>query len=94
MTVNEAEYNGLINALDKASSYCRDNLVVWLDSELVVRHLTGKYKLNAPNLKLLFDKVKSLEKRFKSVEYFHHNRENEIAVLADKVANETLDKNL
>jgi ribonuclease HI len=94
MTVNEAEYNGLINALDSAAAYCRDQLEIWLDSELVVKHLNGQYRLKAVNLKPLFDRVKSLERRFNSVSYFHHGRENEAARLADKMANDTLKQNL
>ena len=86
MTVPEAEYNGLIFALDHASEMCRWNIEVWLDSELVVKHLTGEYRLKAENLKPLFDKVKSLEKRFKSVAYYHHSRDNVIAQEADRVA--------
>ena len=86
MTVPEAEYSSLIFALDCASEFCRQELEVWLDSELVVRHLNRIYKLKALNLKPLFDKVKSLERRYKSVTYYHHSRENEVARRADEVA--------
>ena len=86
MTVPEAEYSGLIFALDCASEYCRNEIEVWLDSELVVRHLNGTYRLKAKNLRPLFDKVKSLESRYKLVTYFHHSRDNDIAKKADSVA--------
>ena len=86
MTVPEAEYHGLIFALDYASEFCRGELEVWLDSELVVRHLNGIYKLKAKNLKLLFDQVRKLQHRYKSVVFFHHKRENEVAQLADAIA--------
>ena len=90
MTVPESEYSGLIFALDHASEMCRDDIEVWLDNELVVKHLTGKYKLKAENLKPLFDKVKSLENRYKNVTYYHHSRNNVMAQEADKVAHEHL----
>jgi len=86
MTVPKAEYSGLIFALDCASEYCRGDLEVWLDSQLVIRHLNGTYKLKAKNLKPLFDKVRSMERRYDSVAYFHHARDNEIAKLADEIA--------
>jgi ribonuclease HI len=88
MTVNEAEYYGLITALEKASRIYDGDLEVWLDSELVVMHLTGRYKLKAENLKPLVQQVKTLERRFKSIRYFHHPREEQIAALADKAANQ------
>ncbi len=92
MTVPEAEYNGLILALDNASNHCRNSIEVWLDSELIVKHMTGAYRLKAENLKPLFDKVKSLETRYKSVEYFHHNRSNSLAQEADELAHKYLRK--
>jgi ribonuclease HI len=92
MTVPEAEYNGLIFALDNASDICRWDLEIWLDSQLVIKHLNNEYKLKAKNLKPLFDKVRSLENRFKSVMYFHHDRENQLAKIADSIAHDYLVK--
>jgi ribonuclease HI len=47
MTVPEAEYRGLIQALDVASGFCRDEADVFLDSEFVVRQVTGVYGAKA-----------------------------------------------
>jgi ribonuclease HI len=92
MTVNEAEYYGLITALEKASKIYTGDLEVWMDSELVIMHLTGRYKLKAANLKPLFQEVKTLERRFRSVRYHHHKREETIAAMADKMANQAFDQ--
>ena len=92
MTVPEAEYNALVFALNAACELCRRELEVWLDSELVVRHLTAQYRLKAVNLKPLFDEVRKLEARFNKVAYFHHARDNQLAQEADKVAHQFLDE--
>jgi hypothetical protein len=44
--------------------------------------------LKAPNLKPLFDRVKTLERRFRTVGYFHHTRDSHTAKEADKIAHE------
>jgi len=93
MTVPQAEYRGLIFALDKASGVCRGELEVWMDSEFVVRQLNGDYGIKSDNMKPLFHEVKALEHRFsKGVRYFHHPREAELAVRADQLANKELKK--
>lgn len=92
MTVPEAEYRGLLFALDMACGISRNDLEVWLDSELVVRHLTGEYRLKASNLKPLFDEVRKLEDRFQSVKYLHHGREHPLAQAADHIAARVLEQ--
>ncbi len=90
MTVPEAEYNALLMALEHAASICRHEIEVWMDSELVIKHLNKVYRLSADNLKPLYDRVKQLEARFDSVSYYHHNRENACAREADRVADATI----
>jgi len=47
-TVPEAEFEGLIFALDKASEVLKRNqaVEVWMDSELVVKWMNKEYKLH------------------------------------------------
>lgn len=94
MTAPEAEYNALIYALDEASGIARCAVEAWLDSELVVRHLNGLYRLKASNLKLLYDRVKQMEPRFKGVTYQHHSRENAVAKEADRLAHVELERSI
>lgn len=88
VTIDEAEYHAVILALDRAVGFCRQNIEVWLDSEVIVSQLNGLYCLRSDRIKILFDEVKKLELRFKSVKYFHHNRGSFWARAVDKVAND------
>lgn len=94
MSVPQAEYEGLVFALDAASEFCRDQIEVWLDSELVVRQMTGEYCIRSPQVKPLFDQVKVLERRFlQPVRYFHHDRGSFWARHADRLANQEYSRN-
>jgi len=93
MTVPEAEFNGLIFALDKASNFTREEIEVWMDSELVVKWMNGDYRMKKDHIKPLFDEAKKFSNRFKSVKYFHHSREQEYAKKADKLADEEYKRN-
>ena len=57
-TNNEAEYAGLIHALtwlvDHQSAYTIDKITIYMDSELIVHHLDGQYKVKSANLKPLY----------------------------------------
>ena len=46
-------------------------LMVFGDSELIINHITGKYKCNSINLIELFEKTKELEKQFTTIHYAH-----------------------
>ena len=49
-TVNEAEYIAIIHALVKARKLGITKAVLYSDSQLVIRQLTGKYKKKEPRL--------------------------------------------
>lgn len=92
-TPPEAEYNALLLALDKAPAYCRKNLNIWTDSDCIVKHADGSWGLKSENIKPLFDKAKELERRVNGViNYYHHSRNTKLAKLADKLANQEIDK--
>ncbi len=93
-TCNEAEYLALIESLEYACEHTRGEIVYHSDSQLIINHMTGTFKLKATHLKPLFDKAKTLENRFKKVTYIHIPRENEYLILADKLANQALDRGL
>ena len=88
VTIDQAEYSGVIFALDRAAAFCRREIEVWLDSEVVVGQLNGLYCLRSDRIKPLFDEIKKLEMRFAKVSYFHHSRGSFWARAADKIANE------
>ncbi len=87
-SVPEAEYAGLIFALDSAVEFCRNQVEVWMDSELVIRHMNGEYGIRSPQVKKWFDEVKRMEARFRAaVKYYHHDRGTYWARQADNLAN-------
>jgi len=92
MTVPEAEFRGLIFALDQAVSICRYDIEVWMDSELVIKWMNGEYRMKKEHIKPLFDEAKKYAQRFKSVEYFHHSRKAELAKRADSIAEQEFKK--
>ena len=90
-TNNVAEYSALCRAFELAQDYAPCELEVCMDSELVVRHLTGRYKLKAAHLKPLFDKVKAFEKHFEKVTYKSVPRSDPHQQEADALVNKALD---
>ncbi len=59
-TNNQAEYKALIAALEKVVKLGVDEVDIKLDSELLVRQVSGKYKVKAQGLKPLHQEVKRL----------------------------------
>ncbi len=88
-TNNVAEYQGLIHGVKKALEIGVTELVVKCDSELMVRQLSGRYKVKAPHLLPLFKEAKEALAKFKKVDVRHVRREEN--TLADALANQALD---
>ncbi len=63
-TNNEAEYLGLIGGLRTALELGADAVTVRGDSQLVLRHLEGRYRVKAENLKPLYREAMDLLGRF------------------------------
>jgi len=88
---NVAEYNALIKALELAARHTRKEVQVFTDSELVVRQITGHYRIKAQHLLPLFQKVKQLELCFTKVTYNVVTRNDKYQIQADALVNEALD---
>jgi len=91
-TNNQAEYEALISALESASKLTDQEVVCYLDSKLVVKHLNGEYQVKNPNLKTLWLKIKELEQKFQKVSFRHVPRTDRYIEEVDWLANQTLDK--
>ena len=89
-TNNFAEYRALIAGLEQALEAGVSRLVVRLDSELLVRQVTGRYRVKAPGLKPLHQQVAALVDRFAVVTFEHVPRERN--TIADELANAALDR--
>ncbi len=89
-TNNVAEWQGLLAGLEAALELGVEDLVVRLDSELVVRQLTGVYRVKHADLIPLHRKAQALLRRFRSVEIGHVRRKDNAA--ADALVNRLLDE--
>ena len=59
-TNNVAEYQALLLGLKTAFELGCRQLAIFMDSQLIVRQVQGRYKVKSADLKPLFDQVKSL----------------------------------
>ncbi len=89
-TNNVAEYRALMKGLDLAAAQTRGTVHVFMDSQLVVKQMTGNFRIKAPHLLELFDEVKKKEARFEAVSYNHRARTNKLIQKADDLANQAL----
>ena len=88
-TNNIAEYTALIRGLEAAQRKQVTELSCYLDSELIVKQLSGEYRVKKPELKPLFAKVRQLAAGFASIEFTHIPREQNKE--ADRLANVAMD---
>jgi len=90
-TNNEAEYRGLIAGLSLALEIGADEVEVVMDSQLVVHHVDGSYRLKAEHLRPLLEEARTLMKRFRSAKVVFRGRENPMTSRADELVNQELD---
>ena len=91
-TNNVAEYRGLIAGLEKAIALGVTRLEIRMDSELVVRQMSGRYRVKHPGLVPLFRRARGLVERLESWSIAHVPREPNTR--ADFAANMALDQAL
>ncbi len=88
-TNNQAEYAALLAGLERAAEFTDTDVACILDSELVVKQMTGHYKIKSSELRKLAHQAKALEHRFRQVTYAHTRREGNQR--ADQLVNEAID---
>ncbi len=88
-TNNQAEYEGVIYALELAGQLGTKKLEIRMDSELVVRQLEGQYKVRNEGLKPYYARACELVAEFQSVALSHIPRQQNKE--ADKLVNAALD---
>ena len=89
-TNNEAEYRALITALQRAAALGATEVEVRADSELLVRQMTGRYRVKSPHLKALWDEAQQAADRFERVRYVEVRRAENAD--ADRQVNLALDR--
>lgn len=90
-TNNQAEYLALLLGLFVARKYLQlsDRLKIVVDSELLVKQLTGEYAIKNAELKKLYAKVTQL---LKGVSYTIEHVARKSNSVADKLANQGIDR--
>ncbi len=89
-TNNRAEYEAVVLGLEEARSRGVDDIVVRLDSELIVRQLRGEYRIRNAALQPLAQRALRLLHGFRDWRIEHVPRERNAH--ADRLANEAVDR--
>jgi ribonuclease HI len=89
-TNNFAEYSGLLGVLQWALDHHHPNLRVVSDSELMVKQIQGKYKVNSPDLRPLWEEARRRIAHLDNFQISHALRHKNKA--ADALANEAMDR--
>ena len=88
-TNNIIEYEAVIGLLTEATSRDIHDLVVFMDSQLVVCHLNQVYTIQNPILLRLYRRVRLSERSFEVITYRHIPQEDNVVV--DSLTNYILD---
>jgi ribonuclease HI len=88
MTNNEAEYAALVLALQSVQQFRPRKLHVFMDSEVVVGQMIGRFSVHSAALKQWHSRACRLARGFKEISFSHIPREANR--LADALANEAL----
>ena len=89
-TNNVAEYRALIAAMKRLKTLGACVVRIFTDSELVVRQITGKYKVKNPGLRHLHSEVIERSAEFDSFQISHIPRDRNS--IADGLANKAFKK--
>lgn len=89
-TSNQAEYRGLIAGLEAVMELGASGVIIRCDSELLVRQLSGRYRVKSQRLRPLFLRAKELLAGLPSWRVEHIPREANQR--ADALANKAMDR--
>ena len=87
-TNNVAEYTSLVKALEAAGKFGAEHIVVFSDSELLVKQINGQYRVKSELIKPIYEQAVNLLDRFKSWKVHHITREKNKQ--ADNLVNQAL----
>ena len=89
-TNNVAEYNGLLAALRYAQQHGHRHVRIRSDSELLVKQMTGAYRVKNPGLQSLYQQARVIASTLDGVVFEHVRREQNKD--ADRLANCAMDE--
>ncbi|MEE8319053.1 MAG: ribonuclease HI family protein, partial [bacterium] len=84
-TNNVAEYRALLLGLEMANNLNIKKVEIYSDSELMIKQMTGEYRVKNEDLKALFSLAHQAAGCLISVSYSHVPREENVE--ADRLAN-------
>jgi len=88
-TNNQAEYRALIVGLEEVVKLAPVRLTIRMDSELIVKQLSGEYRVRNRDLLPLHNRARRLIEQLAAVEVKHVPREENTD--ADRLANQAID---
>ncbi|MDK2896542.1 MAG: ribonuclease [Candidatus Atribacteria bacterium] len=91
-TNNQAEYQALLGLLAKVIELGINEVTVFSDSQLLVRQISGAYRVQSPQLKPLYREVLNQVKKLTDFNIYHIPREQN--TLADQLASQVLSTHL
>lgn len=91
-TNNYAEYRGLIAGINKALELGADEAEFVMDSQLVIRQMTGEYKVKNPDMAVLHSDAEALASMIPKVRYRNVRRSEELIPVADALLNAEMDR--
>ncbi|MBI4415223.1 MAG: ribonuclease HI family protein [Candidatus Kerfeldbacteria bacterium] len=89
-TNNQAEYEALVEGLRRAKKHGATSVACFLDSELLVEQMSGRYKVKNKELASLFVKAWNLKTEIGNVTFRHIPRE--LNKEADHLVNKAIDR--
>jgi ribonuclease HI len=96
-TNNVAEYTALVKALEWliANNLIADKVEIKSDSQLIVNHLSGNYKVKAKRIIPLYQRVILLKSKFRDVQikWVPREKNREADMLTNKAYNKALQEN-
>ncbi len=91
-TNNYAEYRGLIAGISKVLELGADDVEFVMDSQLVIRQMTGQYKVKSPDMLALYEDAKALSSLIPRVRFTNVRRSERLIPRADALLNAEMDR--
>ena len=91
-TNNYAEYRGLIAGISKALELGADEIEFVMDSQLVIRQMTGQYRVKSPDMLALHEDAKNLASMIPKVTFTNVRRSERLIPRADALLNAEMDR--
>ena len=91
-TNNYAEYRGLIAGISKALELGADEVEFVMDSQLVIRQMTGQYRVKSQDMLALHEDAKNLASMIPKVTFTNVRRSERLIPRADALLNAEMDR--